>query len=142
MRNVFASSPTLFLNAAKSQGAGLADAPLSPPEIAPVPIAADAPARLSVAFSAPAAGAPKTAAPKADPAPSAPPAAAPAPATPAAVTTSLKVSSIFFNTRAPTAIINGQITGVGETVDGATVLAITPRSVEVLIDGKRVTLKL
>jgi hypothetical protein len=142
VKDVFASPPTLFLDARKSQSASIGDAPLTPPEIAPAAIAANAPVRLSSAFAAPAAGAPRPAAPMPAATPIAPPAAVPAPAAPAAEAPKLKVSSIFYQTKAPTAIINGQVIGVGETIDGATVLSITPRSVEVIIDGKRVTLRL
>jgi MSHA biogenesis protein MshK len=72
-------------------------------------------------------------------APAAPPAQA---AAPAAEAPKLKVTSIVYNSKAPTAIINGQVVGVGEVLEGAKIVAIAPRSVEVLVDGRRLTLRL
>jgi len=143
VRDVFASPPTLFMDARKSQAA--ADLPLTPAES---PAATLDATRLASAFIAAARGSPapaasKPAAPASEP-PVAAPAAPPPPAssTPAAEAPKLKVTSIFYNARSPTAIINGTVAGVGETIDGAKIVAITPRSVDVMVDGKRVTLRL
>ena len=155
VRDVFASPPTLFMDARKSQTPTAADLPLTPTESPAATLDAAIPSRLASAFIAAARGSPqpaaeKPAAPTGEPpatAPAAPPPPAAAPATvpaaaPAAETPKLKVTSIFYNARSPTAIINGTVAGVGETVEGAKVVAITPRSVDVMVDGKRVTLRL
>jgi hypothetical protein len=131
---VSASPPTLFMDARKSQNPS-DSVPLTPTESRLATIDAVSPSRLAAAFAAPAAGAP--APPAATPA--APPPPAPAPA---AEPPKLKVTSIFYNARSPTAIINGQVIGVGETIEGAKIVAISPRSVDVMVDGKRVTLRL
>jgi hypothetical protein len=144
VKDVFASPPTLFLDARKSQGPPAApavgDLPLTPAESRLAAIDAVSPVRLAAAFTAPAfaavaasAGKPAVSAPAAPP----PPAAAPAVETP-----KLKVTSIFYNARAPTAIINSQVIGVGDIIDGATVRSIAPRSVEVEFGGRRLTLRL
>lgn len=135
VRDVFASPPTLFMDARKSQAA--ADLPLTPAESPAATLDAAIPSRLASAFIAAARSSPQPAAEK-----PAAPAAPPSPSAPAAEPPKLKVTSIFYNARSPTAIINGTVAGVGETVEGAKVVAITPRSVDVMVDGKRVTLRL
>ncbi|MCX5655036.1 MAG: hypothetical protein NTY65_10355 [Planctomycetota bacterium] len=145
VKDVFASPPTLFLDARKSQAGAGGDLPLTPTDSRLATMDVAYPARLSSAFTTPPAGPPRPAEAKpAAPAgaPSAAAAPAPKPPRPAAEPPKLKVTSIFYNARAPTAIINGQVTGVGETIDGATVVAISPRSVEILFDGRRTTLRL
>jgi len=73
----------------------------------------------------------------------APPQAEAKPARPPPVDTSrFKVSSIVSGPQGGTAIINGRPVRVGDTVGGAKVIKITPRSVEVEIDGRRATLTL
>jgi len=73
----------------------------------------------------------------------APPQAEAKPARPPPVDTSrFKVSSIVSGPQGGTAIINGRPVRVGDTVGGAKVIKITPRSVEVEIDGRRATLAL
>jgi len=147
MKDVFRTQPTLFMDAHKSQEAG-GDASLDRPDGRPAATEPAGPIRLSSAFAAPVAGAPQPAPTKpATPASAPPVAAAPAPPAPqapapAAEAPRLKVTSIFYSSRSPTAIINGQVIGVGEVIDGAKIAAITPRTVEVLIDGRRVTLRL
>jgi hypothetical protein len=155
VKDVLASPPTLFLDARKSQDpAGQGDAvaspavgdlPLTPAESRLATIDAVSPVRLAAAFAAPAApaaGSPRPAPPAGAP-PASAPAAPPSPiAAPAAETPKLKVTSIFYNAKAPTAIINGQVIGVGDTIDGATVRSIAPRSVEVEFGGRRLTLRL
>jgi hypothetical protein len=141
-RDAFAS-PTLFLDARKSQVAAVGgDLPLTPTENRLATLDAASPARPPSAFATPAAGSPQPATPAAAPvasAPAAPPAQA---AAPAAEAPKLKVTSIVYNSKAPTAIINGQVVGVGEVLEGAKIVAIAPRSVEVLVDGRRLTLRL
>ena len=143
VRDVFASPPTLFMDARKSQ-TPTAEFPLTPAES---PAATLDATRLASAFIAAARGSPhpvaeKPAAPAGETPATAPAATQPPAAAPAAETPKLKVTSIFYNARSPTAIINGTVAGVGETVEGAKVVAITPRSVDVMVDGKRVTLRL
>jgi hypothetical protein len=133
MKDVFGSQPTLFLDQRAPQASD-DDPLLAPPAARPAALEPLAPARLASAFTAPAGVA--SAAPQRT-APAAPPAAAPAAEPP-----KLKVTSIFYNARSPTAIINGQVIGVGEFIDGVKIEAITPRTVEVSFDGRRLTLRL
>jgi hypothetical protein len=148
VKDVFASPPTLFMDARKSQDPAApagGDLPLTPAESRLATIDAVSPVRLATAFAAPAApaaGSPRPAAPVGAPPASAPAAPPPPIAAPAAETPKLKVTSIFYNARAPTAIINGQVIGVGDTIDGATVRSIAPRSIEVEFGGRRLTLRL
>jgi len=73
----------------------------------------------------------------------APPQAEPKPAPlPPVDTSGFKVSSIVSGPQGGAAIINGRPVRVGDTVGGAKVIKITPRSVEVEIDGRRATLAL
>ena len=146
MKDVFGPQPTLFMDAHNAQEAG-GDASLDRPDGRPAAMEPAGPIRLSSAFTAPAAGSPQPVPTKpATPAGSPPAAAAPAPPpqapAPAAEAPRLKVTSIFYSSRSPTAIINGQVIGVGETIEGAKIVAISPRSVDVMVDGKRVTLRL
>jgi len=145
VKDVFASPPTLFLDARKSQAGAGGDLPLTPADSRLATLDVDAPARLSSAFTTqPAGPAWLVEAKPAAPAGAPPAAAAPAPkpSQPTAEPPKLKVTSIFYNARAPTAIINGQVLSVGETIDGAMVVAINPRNVEVLFDGRRMTLRM
>jgi len=41
-----------------------------------------------------------------------------------------------------TAIINGRVVGVGDTIDGAKILAITRHSINVEINGHQATLRM
>lgn len=53
-----------------------------------------------------------------------------------------KVSAIVSSPDGASAIINGALIGVGETVGGAKVLRITRTAVELELDGKRLTIRL
>jgi hypothetical protein len=64
------------------------------------------------------------------------------PRAPEAETPRFRVTSIAASLKASTAVINGHIVGVGDTVDGARVLSIGPRKVELDVGGRRVTLEL
>ena len=66
----------------------------------------------------------------------------PAPSLPPVDTSRLKVSSIVSGPQGGTAVINGRPVRVGDTIGGATIIKITPRTVEVEIDGRRATLAL
>jgi len=57
-------------------------------------------------------------------------------------TSHLKISSIVSGPQGGTAIINGRPVQVGDTVGNAKIIAITPRMVEVEIDGRRALLPL
>ena len=52
------------------------------------------------------------------------------------------VTSIAVSPQSSTAVINGHIVTVGDTVDGARVVAITARTVELIVAGRRATLNL
>jgi hypothetical protein len=78
--------------------------------------------------------------PKPEAQPSAPP---PAPAAPAEdELAKFKVSSVVVSGKVATAIINGRVVGVGDTVDGAKILAITRHSIDLEINGHQATLRM
>ncbi|HUU91518.1 MAG TPA: hypothetical protein VM238_09930 [Phycisphaerae bacterium] len=89
---------------------------------------------LKVGEPTPAAPEPKAAPPQAQ--------AKPEPSPPPVDTSRFKVSSIVSGPHGGTAIINGRPVRVGDTVAGAKIIKIAPRSVEVEIDGRRATLAL
>ena len=93
----------------------------------------------TLAATAPAAApaTPDVAAPKASPAPEPEPAAAPPPAEP-----QFTVTSIVGKANGGMAVINGRVVEVGDTIDGAKVIAVRPRSVDLLIGGKTITIRL
>ncbi len=124
-------------------------APDTPPADAGAQAKAPAPNHGTPEEKAPALGTPKVAGGK-KPGPSVrppqptPPDAEtrPSPSPPPVDTSHLKVTSIVCGPQGGTAIINGRPVRVGDTVGGAKIITITPRSVEVEIDGRRVTLAL
>jgi hypothetical protein len=105
------------------------------------PSKAKAAAALASTVAATAPGAtpatPDVAAPKASPAPEPEPAAAPPPAEP-----QFTVTSIVGKANGGMAVINGRVVEVGDTIDGAKVIAVRPRSVDLFIGGKTITIRL
>jgi cytoskeletal protein RodZ len=94
---------------------------------------------------------------KATSVPSAPAASAPASvAAPAATATNVpapvvavpepkpqfRLNGIIYTPTLPSAIVNGAIVHVGDSVDGATILSITPKRVNLQINGQRKALDL
>ena len=120
----------------------------APPADAGAQAKAPAPNHRTAEEKAPAPGTPKVAdgkkpGPSVRPPQPTPPDAETRPSPPPPVDTShLKVSSIVCGPQGGTAIINGRPVRVGDTVGGAKIITITPRSVVVEIDGRRVTLAL
>jgi cytoskeletal protein RodZ len=108
-----------------------AEAP-APPERAPVPPAAPAagPASPGPAHDAHAPPQEPPATPKGKPEDPAPPPAPP----------KFQVTSIAASATHSAAVINGHIVTVGDTIEGAKVVAITPQTVELDVAGRRVTL--
>lgn len=58
------------------------------------------------------------------------------PPPPRPVMPSLKVTGLVWNTDQPRAIINGQIVGIGDTVQDVKILNISKDSIEILFDGE------
>jgi len=52
------------------------------------------------------------------------------------------ITSIVVRGKASTAIINGRVVGIGDTIDGARVLAITAHAVDLDTGGRRLTLRM
>lgn len=104
-----------------------------PPAVASIRIASSArepsPGTGNVAAAAPV---PKVAAPASRP--------EVAPAVPRATPPPLKLQAIMYNRNNPRAIINGQIVGRGERVDGIVILAINPAQVVYEFAGQRLVL--
>jgi len=142
--------PATMAKAAKPAPAVPATPPAgdTPPADAGAQAKAPAPNHRTAEKKAPAPGTPKVAdgkkpGPSVRPPQPTPPDAETRPSPPVPVDTShLKVSSIVCGPQGETAIINGRPVRVGDTVGGAKIITITPRSVVVEIDGRRVTLAL
>jgi len=158
-KDLLAAQPTYFVDAADAQPAGREPAsekvsgtlsrrvpdtfsdPLPTAPVSPLPPAGAAPA-------APTPDEPKSEAqpgpPPAEPKPEAQPSTPPPP--PAAPAedelAKFKVSSVVVSGKVATAIINGRVVGVGDTIDGAKVLAITRHSIDVKINGHQATLRM
>lgn len=68
--------------------------------------------------------------------------ATPIAAAPGSAAPELKLQGIFYRLKNPSAMINGQTIGVGETVDGARVVSIERTAVVLSRDGRQETLRL
>jgi MSHA biogenesis protein MshK len=81
--------------------------------------------------------------PPAEPKPATRPSPPPPPAAPAEnELAKFKVSSVVVSGKVATAIINGRVVGVGDTIDGAKILAITRHSIDMEINGHPATLRM
>jgi putative nucleotidyltransferase with HDIG domain len=136
-------SDLVYARTQPSQAAPVAPAPA--PEIAPVAPTEPAPSlpvpkpavATAPAETAPAETVPETTTPAAtatnDPLPS----VATQPKPPG-----FRLNGIIYGTARPSAMVNGKTVYVGDQVDGATVVAIGPDIVTLLVDGQRKTYKL
>lgn len=61
---------------------------------------------------------------------------------PAADATKFRLTSVVVGRRKPTAIINGQVLTIGDLIEGAKVVAISPTTADLEIDGRRMTLRM
>jgi hypothetical protein len=138
-RSFLAAPPTYFMDASAATPASRDAA--SPPPPADGRSAGTGPADPLAVVPAPAPPTGAAGPPATSPAP--PPAAPAQPAAPAVDDAArFKVTSLVATGKRATAIINGHVVGVGDTISGAKVLAITPHSVELDVGGRRVTLRM
>jgi hypothetical protein len=61
---------------------------------------------------------------------------------PAADAPKFRLTSVVVGRRKPTAIINGQVLTIGDLIEGAKVVAISPTTADLEIAGRRVTLRM
>jgi hypothetical protein len=149
-------APALLLLLAAAGGGGFLIARALRPAAAPAPVAsstppttlaaADAPPRLAPPVPLPPespAPAPEARPSASQPAPSPGPAARPEAAAtpvPAVAAPAFALQAVAEQEGHPVAIVNGQLVRVGDSVDGARVLRITPEEVELEQGGRRLVL--
>ena len=157
-KDLLAAQPTRFIDAADPQPAGRepGSEKVSGTLSRRVPDNVSEPVPAAPVSRAPAVGAaaaalapeePKSEAPPSPPPAERKPAARPSPPPPLAAPAEdelakFTVSSVVVSGKMATAIINGRVVGVGDTIDGAKILAITRHSIDLEINGHQATLRM